>query len=365
MKRIGILGGSFDPIHIGHTILIQEAIQALSLDTFYVIPTKHNPWKDEEYTTVEHRLAMLALALKDFDKVKINTIELDSLDDKNFTIDTIKKLKESHLDVQFYYIMGMDQAQNFHRWKEAKEISELVQLVTFDRVGYTSNENIDIYHFIHLDIEPMKVASSDIRNGDILDLDPNVLRYIVKNGLYLETMIRPMMSKKRYNHTVSMAALARDIAISNGLDGTKAYVAGMLHDIAKEMDQELAIKIMNECYAIYKDKPYPVWHQWLSEYEAKYRYLVDDTEILQAIRHHTTASLTMSPLDMCIYVADKYDPYRDYDASKEIALCKKDILAGFKQCLKDFYDFSKQNNRKIDSCFFEIYKQFVEENTSE
>lgn len=362
MKRIGILGGSFDPIHIGHTILIQEAIKKLSLDLFYVIPTKHNPWKDTEYASEKHRLAMLRLALKDFDKVVINTIEFDSNDDKNYTIDTITKLMETHENVQFYYIMGMDQAQNFARWKEAKKISELVQLVTFDRVGYTKNENIDAYHFIRLDIEPMKVSSSDVRSGDILDLDPCVLRYIVTNGLYLETMIQPMMSSKRYLHSVSVANLARDIAICNGLDRTKAYVAGMLHDIAKEMDQDMAHKIMNECYASYKDKPYPIWHQWLSEYEAKYRYLVDDPEILQAIRHHTTASLTMSPLDMCIYVADKYDPFRDYDASKEITLCKKDILAGFKQCLKDFYDFSKVHNRKIDPCFFEIYNTFVEEN---
>lgn len=77
------------------------------------------------------------------------------------------------------------------------------------------------------------------------------------------------MSLKRYRHTVSMAHLAKEIALANNLDGRKAYVAGMLHDIAKEMPHDEAVVIMQKNYPDYLNKPEAVWHQWLSEYVAK------------------------------------------------------------------------------------------------
>lgn len=358
MSKIGILGGSFDPIHNGHVKIIKEAIKQLTLDRFFVIPTGNNPWKETAYASEIDRVTMITLAIEKVDKVEVNEIELHQIG-KNYTIDTIHELIREYPNDTFYYIMGMDQASKFHLWKDAKKISELVQLVAFDRVGYDTNENIQDYHFKQLAIEPMDISSSNIRSGNLLSLDPKVLKYIVNHGIYLDTIVQSKMSTKRYNHTISMAAIARDIAKANGIDETKAYVAGMLHDIAKEMDEDIATKIMQEHYAMYLDKPLAIWHQWLSEYIAKTKYLVDDLEILQAIRHHTTASVHMSKLDMCIYVADKYDPSRDYDSSQEIALCKKNIVEGFKQCLKDFYDFATKENREIDSCFFEVYKTYI------
>lgn len=357
MCKIGIIGGSFDPIHLGHTKLIKEALIQLQLDSFFVIPTGNNPWKDTSYASANDRLAMLNIALRDIDKVVVNTIELYQTE-KNYTIDTLRVLKKQYPNDEFYYIMGMDQVSKFHLWKEAKEISTLVKLIAFQRVGYTKNENLNTYGFQLLNMEPMDISSSAIRLGDIESLDKEVLEYLVNHGIYLDTMIQTKMSKKRYTHTCSMALLARELAKSNGIDETKAYVAGMLHDIAKEMDSIKARAWMEKNYPMYLDKPEALWHQWISQDMARDVYLVKDAEILQAIRHHTTASTNMSLLDMCIYVADKYDPSRAYDSSKEIALCKLDIVEGFKQCLKDFYEFSKKNNRKIDPIFYEVYNTY-------
>lgn len=358
MCKIGILGGSFDPIHRGHTKLIKEAIKQLQLDYFFVIPTGNNPWKETAYASVEDRLAMVELALIDISKASVNTIELYETS-KNYTIDTIHQLKKQYPNDEFYYIMGMDQVSKFHLWKEAKEISTSVKLVAFDRTGYTRNENIKKFNFQLLNIEPMNISSSAIRLGAIQWLDSKVLQYLVSHGLYLDTILQSKMSVKRYQHTCSMALLAKEIAKNNGVDEKKAYVAGMLHDIAKEIDEDLARKWMKDRYPKYLDKPSPIWHQWLSQDLARDQYLVNDSEILQAIRHHTTASIRMSKLDMCIYVADKYDPSRNFDSSKEIALCKKDVVEGFKQCLKDFYEFSNRKDRKIDPIFFEVYKTYI------
>lgn len=366
MIKVGIFGGSFDPIHRSHQRVIEEALRQLSLDKLLVIPTANNPWKDSTGASKKQRLEMLKIALARYCHVEICDYEIrQDQGNKNYTIDTINYLKTIYPDEQLYFIMGMDQASLFHKWKDAQKISELVSLVVFDRIGYQINENLSKYNFIKLEMFATDDASSAIKQGDLHALTPAVLRYIVENGIYLETIVKTKMSNKRYLHTVSMAHLAKDIARSNGLDETKAYVAGMLHDIAKEMPYQQARTLMEENFPNYLDKPVPIWHQWLSAYVAKTEYLVDDLEILQAIRHHTTASLKMSKLDMCIYVADKYDPSRDYDSSREIALCKKDIIAGFKRCLKDFYDFSNKKGRQIDECFFEIYDQYIKGDINE
>jgi nicotinate-nucleotide adenylyltransferase len=364
--KVGILGGSFDPIHVEHVLLIKEAIKQLHLDSFMVIPTKHNPWKDSNAATKEQRFDMLGLSLSDLENTSINTIEMDSdSEDKNYTIDTLQTLVKQYPNNQFYYIMGMDQASQFDKWKGAKEISTLVQLVAFKRLGYLENENLTNYHFITLQNIPTSISSSAIRNGDVSFLDPKVLSYISNHGLYLETMLASVMSKKRFIHTKSMAYVAKDIALANGLDAHKAYIAGMFHDIAKEMPEKKARRLMEKYFPMYLDKPIAVWHQWLSALIANKKYLLEDSAILQAIRHHTTASVGMTPFDMCIYVADKYDPSREYDSQKEIALCKENIMLGFKECLKHFYAYAKEENREIDASFYEVYSKFTEEKLDE
>ena len=77
MKKIGLFGGSFDPVHIGHISIATIALKELGLDEVQLIPTGHNPWKDDNHTEDVHRLNMLKLALKDEENITINTIELD------------------------------------------------------------------------------------------------------------------------------------------------------------------------------------------------------------------------------------------------------------------------------------------------
>lgn len=361
MRKIALFGGSFDPIHVGHIAIAKAALEQLDLDEVQLIPTRNNPWKEGNWTTIENRLQMMNLALKDTQNITINTIEIDMhCDEKNYTFDTLSLLKEHNPDVEYYYIMGMDQAILFHKWKEAKQISKMVQLVTFQRGGYDyQKDNIKKYHFIVLDNEPITASSSEIREGHIEMLDPLVLRYITNHGLYLEGLISNRMKEKRWKHTCSVAKLAKDIAFANGLNEQQAYIAGMFHDVAKEMDYDKSLKLMKKFYPEFVNKPVAIWHQWLSSYVTKNEFLIDDQVILDAIEHHTTASVHISPIGKCVYVADKLDPLRGYDSSKQIAVCKNNIHEGFRDSLTDFYEFSKSKNREIDECFFEIYDHFV------
>ncbi|MEG0451678.1 MAG: nicotinate-nucleotide adenylyltransferase [Coprobacillus sp.] len=362
MIKIGLFGGSFDPIHKAHIYIAKFALEQLNLDEVHFIPTKNNPWKDASFATSKQRIEMIHIAIKDYDYLKINTIEIDSLkDDKNFTIDTIKQLMKDHPNTEYYYIMGVDQANSFYKWKDAKEINKLLQLVAFQRGGYKKDEiKFNEFNFIELLNEPINASSSDARDGHIEMLEHDVLKYMTNHGLYLETMIASKMSEKRWKHTCSVAKLAYEIAEANHLDSMKAYVAGMFHDIAKEMSLDETLAIMNNHFKEFIDKPQPILHQWVSRYITEIVYLIDDEEILKAIEQHTTASIHISQIGKCVYVADKLDPLRDYDSSEQILICKKDINEGFRNSLIDFYEFSKKKNRDIDKCFYDIYNYFVE-----
>lgn len=360
--KIGLLGGSFDPIHDGHLLIARTAKKVLNLDEVWFIPVLNNPFKDRQMASGEDRVKMIELACRKEATFKVCDIELKGDPaHKSFTYHTLTSLKEQYPDEQFYYLIGDDQTCQFDQWYQAQAISEMVQLVCFARVGYeTCNENIQQFQMKRIDYEPIKASSTAIRNGKLKHVDKKVIEYFTLHGLYLDGIIATRMSEKRFIHTTSMAGLAVEIAQANGLDSLKAYVAGMLHDVAKEMDDKKAEKIMKKHYSEYLKMPRAVWHQWLSAYVAQHEFHIHDQEILQAIIHHTTGSTDMSPLDMCIYVADKYDRSRGFDSSQEIALCKTNLLEGFKQSLLDFYTFSKKKNRPIDPVFFDIYQKYVE-----
>lgn len=135
--KIGIIGGSFDPFHLGHKRIINETISKLNLDKILIMPTKHNPWKDDCVASDKQRIDMIHLTMEGNKQYEISRIELDNpTNEKNYTIDTIKTLKQLHPGDELYFIMGMDQASQFDKWKCAQEISQEVQLVAFGRVGY-------------------------------------------------------------------------------------------------------------------------------------------------------------------------------------------------------------------------------------
>lgn len=362
MARIGLLGGTFDPIHNAHINIAKEAYEQLYLDEIWFIPVLNNPFEKKIVATNEQRVKMIELASKDYSYMKICDIELKKDPNvKSYTYDTLKELNEIY-DHEFYFIIGYDQAKLFDHWYQAKEITKLAKLVVFSRSGYEyPKESIPKYEMMEIQVKPMSTSSSSIRNGDLKDLNQDVLHYMIMNSIYTPSIIASRMSNKRYTHSISVAKTARMFAKNNGLDENKAYIAGLLHDIAKEMPEDKMRTIMEKHYASHLEASIPVWHQWISSYVCQNELTIDDPEILQAIENHTTAALNMTKLDMCLYCADKYEPTRGFDSSKEIAMCNENIVEGFKYSLKDFYDFSIKKGRSIDPIFFEVYKKFVEE----
>lgn len=359
MKKIGILGGTFDPIHNIHIRNALLAYQQLGLDEVWIVPVLNNPFNKTIVATNEQRVEMINLAIQPFPFIKLCDFELkQNINEKSYTYNTILAFKEK-LDANYYLIIGYDQALKFDHWYKAKELSKIANIVVITRQGYPQPQCYHTYNMKELHAIPSNTSSSAIRDGKCLDLDDQVLKYMMMHSIYTKTMIKSKMSEKRYLHTLSMTELACNIAKSNQLDQEKAKVAGLLHDIAKEIPYDKAKKIMCQHYPQFIDSPVQIWHQWISAFIAKTVYKIDDQEILQAISNHTTGSVNMSKLDMCIYCADQYDPFRGYDSKKQIELCYKNIKLGFKQALIDFLEYANQKNQKIDPIFNEIYEKYV------
>lgn len=123
-KKIGILGGSFDPVHMGHLNIAQSAYLEYGLDEVWFIPAGHSPNKDErEMTPVGIRAEMVSLAIEAYPHFRLSRIEMDTKE-KSYTYLTLTKLKAQHPDSEFYFIMGADSLDYFEDWKHPEIICE-------------------------------------------------------------------------------------------------------------------------------------------------------------------------------------------------------------------------------------------------
>jgi len=198
--RIGISGGTFDPIHHGHLIAAQEIREKLNLDKILFIPVGDPPHKtDIEVTDSIHRLNMVKKAIEDNSYFEVSSIEVDR-PGYTYTIDTLMELKEKYPEnCKFYFIIGADTLPQLVTWKEYRKVFTLCQFVAVMRPGFNNEEiynearrlescfsaKIDI-----IDAPLIEISSTDIRkrvreSKSIKYLVPeSVEEYIYSNGLY-------------------------------------------------------------------------------------------------------------------------------------------------------------------------------------
>tara|TARA_B100000214_G_scaffold17302_1_gene11673 strand:- start:263 stop:799 length:537 start_codon:yes stop_codon:yes gene_type:complete len=133
-KKIGILGGSFDPAHEGHVSISKEAKKRFGIDKIIWAVTKKNPFKNKSILSLDKRINYAKKINKNnlFIKVKYFEDKINS----NRTIDLIKYIKKNNKNTDIYFIMGADSLINFHKWKSSKLISSICNILVFDRNGY-------------------------------------------------------------------------------------------------------------------------------------------------------------------------------------------------------------------------------------
>ena len=192
--RIGLLGGSFDPVHSAHLVLAQTAMAELTLDEVQLIPAGQ-PWQRPPLgASPAHRLAMLKLAVGQAKGLQVNPIEIDRTG-PTYTVETLALLPQGH---EYFWILGADQLENFCTWREWSTIASKVQLVVAQRPGSTVAAPAALAawltqhnrHLVHLPFDPLDVSANEIRQriarGDsTYDLIPEAVgQYITEHGLY-------------------------------------------------------------------------------------------------------------------------------------------------------------------------------------
>jgi len=191
-KRIGMLGGTFDPIHLGHIKLATESIEKLSLDQLVFIPAYLPPHKpDRKITPAEVRYRMVELAVEAMDRIAVSRIEL-RLKGKSYSINTIKRLKAKYGEAaSIFLITGADSIGELDTWKDLDELKRISSFVIATRPGYSARQTPPGTNFI--EIESPDISSTEIRRRirdkeDFKEFLPQkVYNYIIERGLYQRT----------------------------------------------------------------------------------------------------------------------------------------------------------------------------------
>jgi|TARA_B100000131_G_scaffold85553_1_gene82517 nicotinate (nicotinamide) nucleotide adenylyltransferase len=213
--RIGIMGGTFDPIHFGHLNLLLGAKSSLKLNKIIIVPNS-NPFYKVKTSSFKHVKEMLNIAIDNKADISISNIESDS-NKKHYTYNSLKNIVLDKKNVEYFLLIGSDHSKSFQTWFEPKKILDLVNLVIVDRPGYSSDimnllkinklfkrqlkykslivnyNKINKKKIIRLTLKKnVEISSTDIREAFksfneemILKLIPKkIYEYIIKNGLY-------------------------------------------------------------------------------------------------------------------------------------------------------------------------------------
>ena len=195
IKKIGIYGGSFDPIHFGHINLAIEVLENSDLDEILFCPAYISPHKKEKPSVAdpEKRLEMTKIALEDINFFSVCNEEIKR-GGISYTIDTISSFRQYEKigTTDLYLIIGIDNLSEFHRWKDPDKVLDQVKVVVIRRSGYNDRSLLEKYRnkvtFLEsplIDISATEIREKVLNNQDISDLvPPAVQKIILKEGLY-------------------------------------------------------------------------------------------------------------------------------------------------------------------------------------
>ncbi|MFH1577943.1 MAG: nicotinate-nucleotide adenylyltransferase, partial [Candidatus Omnitrophota bacterium] len=186
--KIGIFGGTFNPVHLGHLILAEEVRQKIGLSKVIFVPANLPPHKNNgEIVSAACRLKMLKLAVKGNSYFSVSDIEIKR-HGRSYTIDTLKEFNRIYKGNELYFIIGSDLVKYLSEWKDLKEIIALVKFIVATRPGYPLEDLPD--YMTKIDIRAVDISAFEVRQcveqgHSFRYLIPEAVRsYIIKEGLY-------------------------------------------------------------------------------------------------------------------------------------------------------------------------------------
>jgi nicotinate-nucleotide adenylyltransferase len=186
MRKIGIYGGTFDPIHHAHLILAREAQEQLGLEQIIFIPAAASPFKTKPAASAEMRLSMLRAAIEGQDGFAINDCELKR-PPPSFSIDTALQFREREPRAELYWLVGEDNVVDLHKWHRFEELKKLVQFVVLDRACCETKQPYEIIQR-KIDISATEIRNRVASGRSIRYLVPRAVEEIVRReNLYRES----------------------------------------------------------------------------------------------------------------------------------------------------------------------------------
>ena len=199
MKRIGILGGTFDPIHYGHIRPALEVKQALKLDKIWLMPNHIPPHKHRAVTSSEHRLNMVKLVCDEYSDFELCDIEIQR-DTPSYTVTTLQALAQRYPDIHFTFLMGMDSLLSLTKWYQWQKLFQHCDIAVSHRPGYQMPSRCEVAAIYQQHLANVDQATQ-ARKGRIFDIE-------IQPQNISSTDIRQAMNSKQSNNVVMLDSVA-------------------------------------------------------------------------------------------------------------------------------------------------------------
>ncbi|WP_370897352.1 nicotinate (nicotinamide) nucleotide adenylyltransferase [Chryseobacterium gossypii] len=181
MKKVGLFFGSFNPIHIGHLILANYILENSDMDELWFVVSPQNPFKDKKSLLKDHnRMDMVQLAVKNYPKMRASNVEF-SLPVPSYTIDTLTYLHEKYPGYSFSLIMGEDNLESLHKWKNSEVLIKNHHIIVYPRVS--NGERKDPEYLKHENISLIKAP--------VIEISATEIRKMIKEGKNVRPMLPP------------------------------------------------------------------------------------------------------------------------------------------------------------------------------
>ncbi len=344
-RRLGVFGGTFNPIHSGHIYMALSFAGQLGLDRVLVVPTMIPPHK-QALGLIGHgeRYAMCQIACAPYPQLVPCDLELRR-GGSSYTVDTLRALHRYYPGWELCLLVGSDMFFTLEKWVRSEEIFALATLCAAARspgelqaLARKKKElealgaRCEIAGFPELTVSSTQLREM-LAEGEAPGnlLPPGVGEYIAEKGLYRRKFsleqkdylpeLEKLLTPYRLNHSLCVAKAAEKLALGLGISEKKAYLAGLLHDICKDMPKEQQLQWARKSGIIWDRKltcQPQLWHGFAAAAFLREKLGIDDADLQNAVCYHTTARAGMSPLEKAVYLGDYISEDRTYPDVDEV-----------------------------------------------
>lgn len=326
--RIGILGGTFNPVHSAHVQMARISRDEAALDRVLLMVAADPPHKRVDGAVpAAERYSLVRRALENEERIFPSDLEI-LRGGKSYTLDTLLELRRRYSDAELFLIVGSDTLGDLPNWYKPEEVLKIAGVLCVPRLGMDQDDAAAAEaikarfgaRIRRLSAKAARISSTQVRDAlergePVSGLLPEAVEQAVyESGLYfppelraLQAKCREALSEKRYAHTAGTMRAAASLAKAWGLDPLRARTAALLHDCAKCLDP-----VTQEVLSGDETGITPVCHAFAGAVLARTLYGVTDDAILRAVRLHTTGDEGMTDFDALVYAADLIEPNRTF-----------------------------------------------------